>query len=359
MKLKKLNKIKISNIFKKDSKSYFIADIAANHDGSLIRAKKLIELAAKAGANAAKFQNFFAKTIVSDYGFKKLKSKKSHQLRWKKSVYDVYKNAELPLSWTEELRETCKKFNIDYFTAPYDLSIINYLNEYVSAWKVGSGDITWHESILKMAKTKKPIMIATGASSMNEIDLILRKIKKINNKVVLMQCNTNYTTNTQNFNYINLNVLKEFKRKYPNFVLGLSDHTPGHETVLAAIALGAKVIEKHFTDSNSRCGPDHLFSMNPKNWEQMVNSSRKVENALGDGIKKIEKNEKDTVIIQRRAIRANKFIKKGDVIKFKDLVNLRPCPNNGLNPYEQKKILNKRAKKNIRFHELITKLNTK
>jgi N-acetylneuraminate synthase len=128
---------------------------------------------------------------------------------------------------------------------------------------------------------------------------------------------------------------------------------------LAAIALGAKVIEKHFTDSNSRSGPDHLFSMNPKSWEQMVNSSRKVENALGDGIKKIEKNEKDTVIIQRRAIRANKFIKKGDVIKFEDLVNLRPCPNNSLNPYQLKKILNKRAKKNIRFHELITELNTK
>jgi len=351
-------KIKITDIFKKNPKCYFIADIAANHDGSLSRAKKLIELAAKAGANAAKFQNFFADTIVSDYGFKSLKAKKSHQSKWKKSVYEVYKDAELPLSWTEELVETCSKFNIDYFTAPYDISIIDYLNKYVAAWKVGSGDITWHDSIIKMAKTKKPVMIATGASTAADVDLVLKKIEKINKKVVLMQCNTNYTAKKDNFNYINLNVIKLFKKKYPNLQIGLSDHTHGHETVLAAIALGAKVIEKHFTDSNFRNGPDHLFSMNPKSWEQMIISSRKVELAMGDGIKKVEKNEKDTIIIQRRAIRANKFIKKGSIIKYNDLINLRPCPKTGLNPYEFKRVINKKAKKNINFHEIINKKNT-
>jgi N-acetylneuraminate synthase len=346
-------------IFLNKSKTYFIADIAANHDGSLERAKKLISLAAKAGADAAKFQNFFASTIVSDYGFKKLKIKKSHQSKWKKSVYEVYKDAELPLCWTKELKKTCQKHNIDYFTAPYDISIISFLNQFVSAWKIGSGDITWHESILKMARTKKPIMIATGASNLKEIDLIVKKVKKINKKLVLMQCNTNYTASEKNFKYINLNVLKEFKKKYPGTVLGLSDHTLGHETVLGAVALGARVIEKHFTDSTLRNGPDHIFSMDPKAWKEMVNACRKLELSLGDGKKKIEVNEKNTSIIQRRSIRSNKFIKKGNVIKFEDLVNLRPCPKNGLNPYELKKILNKKAKKNIYFHELITKLNTK
>ena len=282
----KINK----NTISQNSKTYFIADIAANHDGSLVRAKKLIKLAAKAGANAAKFQNFFADTIVSDYGFKKLKGKLSHQSKWKKSIFDVYKKAELPIAWTKELKKTCKKFGIDYFTAPYDSSIINFLNKHVSAWKIGSGDITWHENIITMAKTNKPVVIATGASSQKEVDTILKKILKINKKIVLMQCNTNYTASDDNFNYINLNVLKSYKKKYPNIVLGLSDHTLGSETVLGAIALGVRVVEKHFTDSNSRSGPDHLFSMNPKTWKKMIISTRKLEKSLGSGLKNVIDN---------------------------------------------------------------------
>ncbi len=347
------------NIISNSSKAYFIADIAANHDGKIERAKKLIYLAAAAGANAAKFQNFFAETIVSDFGFKFFKKKLSHQSKWKKSVFQVYKDAELPLSWTAELKKTCKSAGIDFFTAPYDSSIINYLNKYVCAWKIGSGDITWHEHIIKIARTQKPIIIATGASDMGEIEKIIQKVKKINNKIVLMQCNTNYTADIKNFKYINLNVLKNFKRKYPNIILGLSDHTSGHETVLGALSLGAKIIEKHFTDSNARSGPDHLFSMNPKSWKEMMVASRKLEESLGINIKKVEKNEKLTVILQRRSIRANKIIKKGERIKKKDLCFLRPCPKNSLKPFEYKIIINKKAKKKINFHEVINLQNVK
>jgi len=353
-------KIKINNsIISNNTKTYFIADIAANHDGSIERAKKLIRLAAKAGANAAKFQNFFADTIVSDYGFKKLKKNSTHQSKWKKNVFDVYKDAELPLEWTKVLKQTCKESGIDYFTAPYDMSIIKYLNKHVSAWKIGSGDLTWHESIIKIAKTKKPIIIATGASTEKEVELIIKKVSKINKKIILMQCNTNYTASHKNFKFINLEVLNFYKKKYPNVILGLSDHTSGSETVLGAVALGARVVEKHFTDSNSRSGPDHLFSMNPKTWEEMVLSCRKLESALGDGRKKIEKNEVQSSIVQRRAIRANRFIKKGEIIKKKDLTNLRPWPKNALSPYEFNKILKKQASRDIRFHEIINKKNTK
>jgi sialic acid synthase SpsE len=347
------------NIISNSPSTYFIADIAANHDGKIERAKKLIYLAAEAGANAAKFQNFFAETIVSDYGFKSLKKKLSHQSKWRKSVFQVYKRAELPLSWTAELKKTCKSAGIDYFTAPYDSSIINYLNKYVCAWKIGSGDITWHEHIIKIAKTQKPIIIATGASDMNEIDNIVQKVKKINNKIVLMQCNTNYTADIENFKYINLNVLKNFKKKYPNIILGLSDHTPGHETVLGAISLGAKVIEKHFTDSNTRSGPDHLFSMNPRSWKEMIIASRKLEESLGSNIKKVEKNERLTVILQRRSVRTNRIIKKGEKIKKKDLCFLRPCPKNSLRPFEFYKVINKKAKKKINCHEIINLQNVK
>ena len=359
MRLMKMLKIKINNsLISKNTKTYFIADIAANHDGSIERAKRLIRLAAKAGANAAKFQNFLAETIVSDYGFKKLKTNNTHQSKWKKNVFDVYKDAELPLKWTKALKKTCKENGIDYFTAPYDMSIIEYLNKHVSAWKIGSGDLTWHDSIIKIAKTKKPIILATGASTEKEVEMIIKKISKINNKIILMQCNTNYTASDDNFKFINLEVLNFYKKKYPNVILGLSDHTLGSETVLGAVALGVRVVEKHFTDSNNRSGPDHLFSMNPKTWKEMVLSCRKLESSLGDGRKKIEKNELQSAIVQRRAIRANRFIKKGEIIKKKDLTYLRPWPKNALSPYEFKKIVNKKAKKDISYHEVVNLMNT-
>ena len=350
----------MKNFFKEScNKTYFIADIAANHDGDLKRAKKLIYLAAKAGANAAKFQNFKAETIVSDKCFKSLKKKLSHQSKWKRSVFEVYQKAELPLSWTKELKKTCKRAKIDFFTASYDLNMLKYLNKYVCAWKVGSGDITWHENIIKMAKFKKPILIATGASNLNEIKLILNKIKKINKKIVLMQCNTNYTADDTNFNYINLNVLKTFKKKFPKINLGLSDHTLGHETVLGAISLGARFIEKHFTDNNKRKGPDHKFSMNPKTWKEMVLSARKLERAMGNGEKKIEENEKNTSIIQRRSILSAKKLNKGKKITKDDLVFLRPCPKNAIEPYKFKKIIGRKATRTIQFHEVINFENTK
>jgi sialic acid synthase SpsE len=335
--------------------TYFIADIASNHDGSLMRAIELIHLAAEAGADAAKFQNFYAQTLVSDYGFKSLKKINSHQSRWKSSVYEVYKKNEISLDWTEKLYKACKKYKIDYFTTSYDSSTIPHLNKFVAAWKIGSGDITWHENVLNMAKTNKPIIIATGASNFEEVEKIFRKVKKINNKICLMQCNTNYTASSDNFNYINLNVLKLFKNKFETALLGLSDHTLGHETVLGAIALGARMIEKHFTDDNSRNGPDHKFSMNPKTWAEMVRRSRNLEKALGNGEKIVEKNELNTVILQRRSIRVNKDLKKGEKLKKKYLEFLRPCPSDAIPCYDVDKVVNKKLLKRIKKYDYIKK----
>lgn len=344
-----MKKIKIGKkIISEKGKTFFVADIASNHDGSLKKAKKLIRLAAKSGADAAKFQNFYAKTLVSDYGFKNLPKNTSHQNKWKKSVYETYKENEVSIKWTSELQKECKKNKIEYFTAPYDVNVINYLNKFVKVWKVGSGDITYLDNILKMAKTQKPILIATGASNQKEIDIIINKVKRINNNIVIMQCNTNYTAEKENFNYINLNVLKTFKKKYPFAILGLSDHTLGHETVLGAVALGARVIEKHFTDSNKKIGPDHKFSMNPKTWRSMVNAVRNLEKALGNESKFVEKNEKTTIQLQRRSIRLKKNIQIGYKIKKNDLEFLRPCPSDAIQCYDVNKILNKRIKFNLK-----------
>ena len=327
---------------------YFIADIAANHNGDLNRAKDLIKLCADSGADAAKFQHFNAKTIISKDGFSKFKNKLSHQKSWKKSVYEVYEDASLNLDWTFELKEECKKNNIDFFTSPYSFELVDYVNKFVPAYKIGSGDITWKDIIEHIAKKNKPVILATGASNSKEVDNAISWIKKINSKLAVLQCNTNYTGSRVNFNFINLNYLKILKKKYKNMIVGLSDHTPGDVTVLGAIALGAKIIEKHFTDSNSREGPDHAFSLIPQDWKKMVENSRILEDSLGSGIKQLEDNEKDTVFIQRRSVRSTRNIPKGTKLHInRDLVCLRPYEKNSIQPFEISKLINKVTMKDI------------
>ena len=218
-------------------------------------------MCAEAGADAAKFQHFEAKTIVSDRGFKTLGSQQSHQSNWKKSVFEVYEDASVDQNWTPILKDTCEKAGVTFMTTPYSLDLVDTVDSYVNAFKIGSGDITWLEIIDYIAQKNKPIFLASGASSMEEVELAMATTLRSNKDIVLMQCNTNYTASLENFKYINLNVLKEFHYKFPDVTLGLSDHTPGHSTVLGAVALGARVIEKHFTDDTHREGPDHKFAM--------------------------------------------------------------------------------------------------
>ena len=325
-----------------DTPTYFIADIAANHDNDIERAKDLIWSAADAGADAAKFQHFEAPTIVSDYGFKSLGAQVSHQSTWEKSVYEIYEDATLNFNWTETLVDTCRKAQIEFFTSPYALQLVDKVDPYVPAYKIGSGDITFEEIIIHIAKKKKPVLLATGASSMDEVKRAVMTILKHNADVILMQCNTNYTGSPENFKCINLNVINTYKQLYPGMILGLSDHTPGHTTVLGAIALGARVIEKHYTDDNSRKGPDHPFSMNPRSWKEMIAHSREIEAALGTGHKIVEENEKETVIVQRRALRATKDLPVGHIITAKDIMALRPAPEDSFNPYQVSNVLGKK-----------------
>ena len=216
--------------------TYFIADVGANHDGDIKRAKKLIKLCAQNGADAVKFQHFSAETIVSDYGFKSLKSKQSHQSKWKKSVFNTYKDASINLAWTKTLKLECKKNKIDFFTSPYSLELVDYVEKYVCAYKIGSGDISWHQIIKKISNKKKPVLLATGASTLEEVKRAVKLILKKNKNLVIMQCNTNYTADEKNLNFANLNVLHTYKKKFPQAILGLSDHTPGHITVLGAVS---------------------------------------------------------------------------------------------------------------------------
>lgn len=327
--------------------TYFIADIAANHDGDLERAKDLIYLAAEAGADAAKFQHFQAASIVSDQGFKNLETQQSHQAKWKDSVFDVYKAASVNLDWTATLKETCERAGIPFFSTPYALDLVDHLDAHVPAYKIGSGDITWLKMIERVAGKQKPYFLATGAATADEVHRAVCAALAINPQFALMQCNTNYTASLDNFKHIQLNVLKTYRAMYPDMVLGLSDHTPGHATVLGAVALGARMIEKHFTDDVNRVGPDHAFSMDPRTWREMVDRTGELEHALGNGIKKVEENEKETVVVQRRSLRASADLSRSHVIKVGDFVALRPCPVDALTPLEIESIVGRALRRDV------------
>ncbi|MCX7121827.1 MAG: N-acetylneuraminate synthase family protein [Gammaproteobacteria bacterium] len=331
--------------------TYFIADIAANHDSDLERAKDLIYLCAESGADAAKFQHFTAKTIVSDVGFKSLGLQQSHQAKWKKSVFDVYQDASLNLDWTPILKETCEKAGIEFLTSPYSLELVDAVDSFVPAYKIGSGDITWLEIINHMALKGKPLLLATGAANFDDVKRAMDCALAHTKNIVLMQCNTNYTASLENFKYINLNVLRHYSRMYPDVVLGLSDHTPGHTTVLGAVTLGARVIEKHFTNDINRKGPDHKFSMNPITWRDMVDRTRELENALGTEGKKVEDNEIETVVLQRRAIRAGCSLNAGVILTRDHTDVLRPCPVDALPPYQIDEIVGRVLNRDINVGE--------
>ena len=323
--------------------TYFIADIAANHDGELKRAKLLIRLAKDAGADAAKFQNFQAPKIVSDYGFKSLGGQQSHQSKWKKSVFEVYQDASVPFNWTPLLKEECDKVDIDYFSSPYDFEAVDMLEQYMPAYKIGSGEIDWIEALERIASKGKPVLLATGAATIGEVQRAVHAIQAINKEIVLMQCNTNYTASIENFKHIHLNVLKSYALMFPDVVLGLSDHTPGHATVLGAVALGARVIEKHFTDDTTREGPDHKFAMDPLCWADMVDNTRKLEQALGSAEKAVAANEIDTVVIQRRCLRAAKDILQGEVLTREMIDVLRPATPGAIFPDQIGKTIGMKA----------------
>ena len=315
--------------------TYFIADIASSHDGELSRAKDLIWLAKEAGADCAKFQHFLARDIVSDEGFRSLGGQMAHQAAWKQSVYDIFEKYQTPRDWTDELVAESKKADIDFMTTPYDLAAIDLVDKHLKAWKIGSGDIGWNQFIEEVCSRGKPVFLATGAADMEDVERAVDAALTKTRELCLMQCNTNYTGSLENFANVNLNVLRAFALKYPGMPLGLSDHTPGHAAVLGAVTLGACAVEKHFTDDNNRDGPDHPFSMNPQSWRDMVDRTRELELALGDGVKRIEANEHDSAVVQRRCLRATRDMAAGETITDADLVALRPRPEGSVEPFEQ------------------------
>jgi sialic acid synthase SpsE len=322
-----------------DLPTYFIADIASNHDGSIDRARELIWLCREAGADAVKFQHFRAAEIVSDRGFRRLGTALGHQASWSKPVFEVYRQYELNREWTEELATIAREAQVAFLTTPYDHEAVDHAAALVPAFKIGSGDIDWLAFVRYVAAKGKPLLLATGAADFEDVVRAVETALDENPELVLMQCNTNYTGRPENFRFINLRVLDTFARRWPGLPLGLSDHTPGHATVLGAVTLGARVIEKHFTDDNRRDGPDHAFSMTPASWSEMMARTRELELSLGDGVKRVEENERDAKVIQRRCVHLAHDLPAGVPLTAADLRCLRPAVPGALGPQSLEDIL--------------------
>ncbi len=326
----------------RDYPTYFIAEIGGNFDGSIDKAKRLIDAAKSAGADCAKFQTFTADTIVSEGGFSKMTLHGVHG-SWGRKVSEVFKDVEFPLEWHKEIAEYCKKVGIDFSTSPYFKEAVDLCAELnVPFIKIGSGDITWLDMLDYIASKGIPIMLATGDATMSEIDEAVRTIEKTGNKdLVLMQCITNYPSKIDS---ANVNVLKTYQNAF-NCLTGYSDHSHGHVVALASVVLGGCVIEKHFTLNKNDKGPDHPHSMEPDEFKFMVDSIREVERAMGSSKKEVVEEESETVYVQRRCLYARKDIIKGNTITEDDICVLRPAL--GIQPKYKNIIIGKEAKNNI------------
>ena len=338
--------------------TYFIADIGSNHNGSLDQAIRLVQLAAEAGANAVKFQHFEANSILNKRAFDDM-PRTAHQKGWATSVYQTYEKAETPVSWCEILSAEARKAGVEFSTSPYSLNLLSEITEYVDFLKLGSGDITWSEMVRAMAKVQKPLIIATGASNFEEVKAAYNEAWKYNSDLYLLQCNTNYSGDHSNVHYCNLSVIREYLEEFSGACIGLSDHTHNNITVLGAIALGARVIEKHFTDDNNQVGPDHSFALDPRAWKEMILQARDLEKALGSGKKAVEENEHESRVVQRRAMYAIRDIESGDRLSYTDFEALRPCRENSLSPDEVCQAEGSTIVKSLKRGEPLTWINLK
>jgi sialic acid synthase SpsE len=322
--------------------AYFVAEIGANFDQSLDKAKKLCDAAKEAGADCAKFQSFISEKIVSPKGFQKMQLKGVHGT-WGRPVNEVFKDAEFPREWHYLIKEHCDNIGIHFSTSPYDFDAVDLCVDLDLPFiKIGSGEITWLEMIEKIASKQKPVVLATGDATLSEIDEAIRVIESTGNKdIILLQCITNYPSMIES---ANINVLKTYQNAF-DVLTGYSDHSFGDVVILGSIALGGVFVEKHFTLNKADKGPDHPHSMNVEEFKSMVDRVRQLELAMGSTRKFVVEEEQETVLVQRRGLYAAKDIPQGKILEYSDLVELRPAL--GILPKYKSTIIGKSFKSNI------------
>jgi N,N'-diacetyllegionaminate synthase len=328
-------------------KTIIIAEAGVNHNGKFNLAKKMIIEASKFGADFIKFQTFSADGLVTKYA-----KKPSYSINKKKQFqHEMLKHLELKKKNFNKLKIICKKNKIGFLSSAFDIENLKFLNKLkLEFFKVPSGEINNVPYLRQLAKFKKKIILSTGMSNLKEISFALNILKKggVKNKdIFLLQCNTDYPSPLID---ANLNVINLYKKKF-NTQVGYSDHTSGIEASIAAVALGAKVIEKHFTLNKNFSGPDHKASLDAEEFRQLVKSIRKVEISLGKNYKNITPSEKKNIRLIRKSLVANTNIKKGEVFNENNLTCKRP--GTGKPPSLWDNYFGKKAKKDYIKDQLI------
>lgn len=331
------------------NKTTIIAEIGVNHNGSVKKALNLVKAAKKSGADIAKFQYFSAERLVSQKAKKapyQLKNKNDKEKQFK-----LLKPLEISINSLLKIKSFCKKNNIGFMISVFDETGIKAINKLkTKIIKIPSGEINNYILLKLLGKSKKKIILSTGMSNFKEIKRAIDVLVKNGNskkKITLLQCNSCYPSPIEDSN---LNVINEYKKRF-DVNVGYSDHTQGIESSLAAVALGAKIIEKHFTLNKNAKGPDHSSSLNPKEFSQLVQSIRKVEKCLGNKVKKISQSEKQNFKLVRKSIVANSLIQKGKKFNLKNITFKRPA--GGLGPEKVKSVIGRIAKKNFEKDEII------
>jgi N,N'-diacetyllegionaminate synthase len=332
-----------------ENKTFIIAEAGVNHNGSIEIAKKMIEVAKECGADAIKFQTFKAEQVISKYAPKAEYQKQTTGET--DSQLEMVKKLELSFDDFVALKEYCDKLNIMFLSTPFDFESIDFLDDLgLEIFKIPSGEITNLPYLEKIGKLGKKIILSTGMADLGEIEdaldiLISCGTKKEN--ITVLHCNTEYPTPYEDVNLLAILTIKEaFKVK-----VGYSDHTLGIEIPIAAVALGASVIEKHFTLDKNMEGPDHKASLEPHELKAMIDAIRNIEKSLGNGIKKPSKSELKNKDIARKSIVAKREIKKGEIFTEDNITVKRP--GNGISPMRWYEVLGKVASRDYKEDELI------
>lgn len=326
---------------------YIIAEAGDNHNGRFDLAVRLIDAAAAAGADCVKFQTFITEEVISKCAQKAQYQKETtgnHE-----TEFEMVKKLELPFDDFIRLHSYCAIKRIQFLSTPFDLPSISFLRSLnLPLWKIPSGEITNLPYLLSIAKTKKPVIMSTGMCEIEEIQTAVNVLKENGTpKITLLHCNTEYPTP---FEDVNLNAMRTLKERF-GVEVGYSDHTTGIEVPIAAAALGASVIEKHFTLDKNMEGPDHRASLEPAELSSMVISIRNIEKAMGNGIKTPSRSERKNIDIARKSIVARCAIKKGELFSNGNITVKRP--GNGISPMRWFDVLGKMAKRDFEEDELI------
>lgn len=328
-------------------KVYIIAEAGDNHNGDFNTALKLVDVAKRAGADCVKFQTFVTEEIISKYAEMAEYQKKNTGKE--ESQFEMVKRLELSFDEFRKIKEYCDRVGIQFLSTPFDLKSVDFLNELgVPFFKIPSGEITNYPYLIKIAHTGKPVVMSTGMCEPDEILAAINVLEKNGSgEITLLHCNTEYPTPLKD---VNLYAMRTMKKMFGKKV-GYSDHTKGIEVPVAAVALGACVIEKHFTLDKNMPGPDHKASLEPDELGRMVKNIRNIEIALGDGVKRVSESERKNIALARKSIVARRNIQEGEILTEENLAVKRP--GTGINPMQWMEVLGTRAVRDFKEDELI------